>query len=309
MRETLDIVIPVFNEEECINQTISRLLAVREDLNDRLEVSFIFVDDGSKDKTLEILKDYAQKYNIIKVLSFSRNFGHQFAVSAGIDNSNADYVAIIDGDLQDPPELIGQMYEKAKAENLQVVYGQRKKRKKESIFKKVTAYMYYRVFDVLCQTSIPKDTGDFRLISKEVVDALKQMPEKHRFLRGMIPWVGFNSAPIYYDRDERIAGTTHYPLSKMLKLAFDGIMSFTTKPLRFIHFLACFMHLLAFVSLLCAFTLGNALLLITLSIIAVTLFVGGVLLFAIGILGEYIGRIFEELKNRPIYIIKEKINF
>lgn len=305
MRESLDIIIPVYNEEECLEQTISRLLGVRENLFNELDVNFIFVDDGSKDKSFAILKEYAQKYPFIKALSFSRNFGHQFAVSAGLDYAKGDYIAIIDADLQDPPELIKDMYAKTK-EGYQVVYGKRLKRKKESAFKKFTAFAFYRIFDSLCQIKVPTDTGDFRLITREVADAIRNMPEKHRFIRAMVPWVGFNSTPLYYNRDERFAGVTKYPLSKMLKLASDGILSFSTKPIKFIHILAGFLMLLAITIGIIGLFWYNGFLLCLIS--GLILFIGALQLFAIGTIGEYVGRIFEEVKNRPIYIIKEKLN-
>lgn len=305
MRKSLDIIVPVYNEEECIEQTISRLCGVRESLYNELDVNFIFVDDGSRDKSLAILEEYASKYPFIKALSFSRNFGHQFAVSAGLDYSKGDYVAIIDADLQDPPELIKDMYEKTK-EGYQVVYGKRLKRKKETAFKKFTAFAFYRVFDSLCQIKVPTDTGDFRLITREVADALKNMPEKHRFIRAMVPWVGFKSTPIYYNRDERFAGVTKYPLSKMLKLASDGILSFSTKPIKFIHILAGFLMLISVLLLVTGMFWYNAFLLCLLA--GLIFFVGALQLFAIGIVGEYVGRIFEEVKNRPIYIVQKKLN-
>lgn len=305
MRKSLDIIVPVYNEEECIEQTISRLCGVRESLYNELDVNFIFVDDGSRDKSLAILEEYSSKYPFIKALSFSRNFGHQFAVSAGLDYSKGDYVAIIDADLQDPPELIKDMYEKTK-EGYQVVYGKRLKRKKETAFKKFTAFAFYRVFDSLCQIKVPTDTGDFRLITREVADALKNMPEKHRFIRAMVPWVGFKSTPLYYNRDERFAGVTKYPLSKMLKLASDGILSFSTKPIKFIHILAGFLMLISVLLLVTGLFWYNAFLLCLLA--GLIFFVGALQLFAIGIVGEYVGRIFEEVKNRPIYIVQKKLN-
>lgn len=305
MRKSLDIIVPVYNEEECIEQTISRLCGVRESLYNELDVNFIFVDDGSRDKSLAILEEYASKYPFIKALSFSRNFGHQFAVSAGLDYSKGDYVAIIDADLQDPPELVKDMYEKTK-EGYQVVYGKRLKRKKETAFKKFTAFAFYRVFDSLCQIKVPTDTGDFRLITREVADALKNMPEKHRFIRAMVPWVGFKSTPLYYNRDERFAGVTKYPLSKMLKLASDGILSFSTKPIKFIHILAGFLMLISVLLLVTGLFWYNAFLLCLLA--GLIFFVGALQLFAIGIVGEYVGRIFEEVKNRPIYIVQKKLN-
>lgn len=306
MRKILDIVVPVYNEEECISKTIDRLLGVRESLFNELDVNFIFVDDGSKDKSFEILKSYADKTPYIKVLSFSRNFGHQYAVSAGIDFAKGDYIAIIDADLQDPPELIKEMYEKTK-EGYQIVYGKRLKRKKETFFKKFTAFAFYRIFDSLCQIKIPTDTGDFRLITKEVAEALKNMPEKHRFIRAMVPWVGFNSTPIFYNRDERIAGVTKYPLSKMLKLAADGIFSFSNAPIKLIHLIASVLLILALAGFLCGMLWEEGFLLCL--IIGLIFFTSAIQLFAIGIIGEYITKTFEEVKNRPIYIIKDKLNF
>ena len=306
MRKTLDIVVPVYNEEECINQTLERLMAVRESLFTELDVNFIFVNDGSKDKSFDILKDHADKTPFIKVINFSRNFGHQFAVSAGLDFSSGDYVAIIDADLQDPPELIKDMYEKTK-EGFEVVYGKRLKRKKESAFKKLTAFAFYRIFDSLCQIKIPTDTGDFRLVTRDVVEALKSMPEKHRFIRGMVPWVGFNSTPIYYDRDERFAGVTKYPLSRMLKLAFDGIFSFSTQPIKFINTIAATLLVLALISVVIWTMMPHKFLFF--GIASIILFIGALQTFSIAIIGEYIGRIFEEVKNRPNYIIKDKLNF
>ena len=305
MRKSLDIVIPVYNEEDCISQTLDRLLGLRESLFEELDVNFIFVDDGSVDKSVSILKELSDKYPFVKVLSFTRNFGHQFAVCAGLDHSTADYVAIMDADLQDPPELIKDMYEKSK-EGFQIVYGKRLKRKKETVFKKVTAFVYYRLFDILCQTKVPVDTGDFRLITRDVVNAIVNMPEKHKFLRAMIPWVGFKSAPVYYNRDERYAGKTKYSLSKMLKLASDGIFSFSIRPLKFIYSLSVFMSIIAFINLAIAFLFPQGFLFDML--IFSVFFVGALLTFSLAILGEYIGRIFEEVKGRPLYIVKSRFN-
>ncbi len=306
MRKTLDIIVPVYNEEECLSETLKRLINVRESLYTQLDVNFIFVDDGSKDKSFEILKDFSEKYPFVKVVSFSRNFGHQFAVSAGIDYSKGDYAAIIDADLQDPPELIKDMYEKA-TEGYQVVYGKRLKRRKETAFKKFTAFAFYRVFDALCQVKVPTDTGDFRLITREVVEAIQNMPEKHRFLRAMVPWAGFKSTPLFYDRDERFAGTTKYPLSKMLKLAADGILSFSTKPLKLIHILGVILLILSLVIFFFGLFTYPPIFLI-LAVIAAVFLTGAIQLFALGILGEYVGRIYEEAKDRPLYIVKEKLN-
>lgn len=293
---TLDIIVPVFNEEDCLDEILRRLTGVRDSLKASLDVSFLFVNDGSKDKSADILKAFAEKYDYVKVINFARNFGHQIAVTAGINNTNADYVAIIDADLQDPPELIVDMYKKS-LEGYDIVYGKRLKRDKETMFKKLTAFGFYRVLNYMCNLDIPKDTGDFRLITKNVVDVLKNMPEHNRFIRGMVPWVGFTSAPVEFNREERYAGETHYPLKAMLKLATNAIFSFSTKPLVMINYLALFVMLLAIYSFLRLNMLS-----------ATILFVGSIQLVAIGVVGAYIGRIYEEAKARPLYTIKDKFN-
>ena len=293
---TLDIIVPVFNEEDCLGEILRRLTGVRDSLKASLDVSFLFVNDGSKDKSADILKTFAEKFEYVKVINFARNFGHQIAVTAGINNTNADYVAIIDADLQDPPKLIVDMYKKS-LEGYDIVYGKRLKRDKETMFKKLTAFGFYRVLNYMCNLDIPKDTGDFRLITKNVVDVLKNMPEHNRFIRGMVPWVGFKSAPVEFNREERYAGETHYPLKAMLKLATNAIFSFSTKPLVMINYLALFVMLLAIYSFLRLNMLS-----------ATILFVGSIQLIAIGIVGAYIGRIYEEAKARPLYTIKDKFN-
>lgn len=293
---TLDIIVPVFNEEDCLDEILRRLTGVRDSLKASLDVSFLFINDGSKDKSADILKAFAEKFDYVKVINFARNFGHQIAVTAGINNTNADYVAIIDADLQDPPELIVDMYKKS-LEGYDIVYGKRLKRDKETMFKKLTAFGFYRVLNYMCNLDIPKDTGDFRLITKNVVDVLKNMPEHNRFIRGMVPWVGFKSAPVEFNREERYAGETHYPLKAMLKLATNAIFSFSTKPLVMINYLALFVMLLAIYSFLRLNMLS-----------ATILFVGSIQLVAIGVVGAYIGRIYEEAKGRPLYTIKDKFN-
>ena len=293
---TLDIIVPVFNEEDCLDEILRRLNGVKDSFKDILDVSFLFVNDGSRDKSADILKAFSEKYDYVKVINFARNFGHQIAVTAGINNTNADYVAIIDADLQDPPELIVDMYKKS-LEGYDIVYGKRLKRDKETAFKKLTAYGFYRVLNYMCNLDIPKDTGDFRLITKKVVEVLKNMPEHNRFIRGMVPWVGFKSAPVEFNREERYAGETHYPLKAMIKLASNAIFSFSTKPLVMINYLAGLVLLLSIFSFL------------RLNLISATiLFVGSMQLLAIGIVGAYIGRIYEEAKGRPLYTIKDKFN-
>lgn len=300
----LDIIVPVYNEEACINKTIERLLKLKEAFKGKLNINYIFINDGSKDGTAKILEENAKKDKNIKVINFSRNFGHQMALSAGLDYSKGDYIAIIDADLQDPPELIYDMYEKS-LEGYDIVYGKRLKRKKETVFKKLSAWGFYRVLKSMCNLDIPTDTGDFRFITKDVREAFNKMREKHRFVRGMIPWLGFKSAPLPYIRDERIAGETKYPLSKMLKLAFDGIYSFSFKPINFIFILSAVTF---FVSIIIAI-LGFFTEFEEEIIISFVLFlVGSINLLAIGILGQYIGRIYDETRNRPLYIIKNSIN-
>lgn len=293
---TLDIIVPVFNEEDCLDEILRRLNGVKDSFKNILDVSFLFVNDGSRDKSADILKAFSEKYDYVKVINFARNFGHQIAVTAGINNTNADYVAIIDADLQDPPELIVDMYKKS-LEGYDIVYGKRLKRDKETAFKKLTAFGFYRVLNYMCNLDIPKDTGDFRLITKKVVEVLKNMPEHNRFIRGMVPWVGFKSAPVEFNREERYAGETHYPLKAMIKLASNAIFSFSTKPLVMINYLAGLVLLLSIFSFL------------RLNLISATiLFVGSLQLLAIGIVGAYIGRIYEEAKGRPLYTIKDKFN-
>ncbi len=294
--KTLDIIVPVYNEEDCIEETFNRLCNVRNSLKDKLDTYFLFVNDGSRDSSIDILKKLSNENYFVKVIDFSRNFGHQIAVTAGLENTNADYVAIIDADLQDPPELIVDMYNKS-LEGYDIVYGKRLKRENETVFKKVTAFGFYRVLNSLCNLDIPTDTGDFRFITKDVVQALKQMPEHNRFIRGMVPWVGFKSAPIEFNRDERFAGETHYPLKAMLKLAANGIFSFSLVPLKALNWIGIFLFILSLVAL------------IKMNLLSATiLFVASVQLFAMATLGAYIGRIYEEVLKRPLYIVKDKYN-
>jgi glycosyltransferase involved in cell wall biosynthesis len=308
-RERLEIVIPVFNEAECLDELMRRLFALKVSLAE-VEIGFAFVNDGSTDATMSKLADYASRYPFIKVLDFSRNFGHQIAVTAGLDHVDADYVAIIDADLQDPPELIEEMYRKAKT-GIDIVYGKRMTRKGETWFKKLTAGIFYRFISRMCDVDIPEDTGDFRLISRRVLNAVKSMREKHRFLRGMMPWVGFTSEPLLYHRDERHAGETKYPLNKMVKFALDAIFSFSNTPIRVATytgvFIVCFGvvggMVLLYLRLFTEYSVPG----ITAAILMMIL-LGGIQIIMLGIIGEYIGRIFEESKNRPLYLIKSSIN-
>ena len=272
---------------------------------------FIFIDDGSKDLTPVLLQNFVNKENFVKAIFLSRNFGHQIAVTAGLDASKGDAVVIIDADLQDPPEVIHEMileWEKG----YDVVYGKRIDRKGESIFKKLTAKMFYRVLNMLSDVYIPLDTGDFRLISKNVVQNLKQMPEKDRFLRGMISWVGFRQTAIKYHRDKRFAGVSKYPLRKMLRFASDGILSFSTKPLQIsigLGMVSSFLSLLVIFYALFLRIFTNIWVEGWTALMIAVLFIGGIQLLCIGILGNYIGRIYDESKNRPLYLVRQYRGF
>jgi glycosyltransferase involved in cell wall biosynthesis len=310
MQDTLDIIIPVYNEEECITSTYARLKFVQNHLSSEANVNLIFINDGSYDNSPALLFDICKSDESTKLINFSRNFGHQISITAGLDFSEAKYVAIIDADLQDPPELIIEMYTKAK-QGYDIIYGKRIERKGETLFKKITAYLFYSLISKLCSIDIPMHTGDFRLINKKVADALKQMPEKHRFVRGMVPWVGFKSTPVYYNRDERIAGKTKYPFRKMLNFALDAIFSFSTRPLKISSYIGLLM--IIFSLALSVFMLYIKLF-TDLAVEGVTVIVwivaltSGCQIFILGILGEYIARIFEESKRRPLYIIDSTCN-
>lgn len=305
--EKLEFVIPVYNEESCLDALMNRLDALRSNFSE-VDMHVLFVNDGSSDKSREILIGFARNFEYVRLIDLSRNFGHQFALTAGLDHAAADYVCIIDGDLQDPPELTRDMYRIAKEKSLHIVYGKRNSRAGESTFKKLTASLFYKFINVMCQIEIPRDTGDFRLIDRKVLESLKGMKELHRFIRGMVPWVGFKSEPFYYDRDPRHAGETKYTLRKMIRFALDGIFSFSRKPLRLASYLGIIVAILGFVGLgymiylkLFTNTVVEGITVILTSIAII----GGVQLLILGIIGEYIGRIFEQSKNRPLYIIDE----
>jgi len=244
-------------------------------------------------------------------LSFSRNFGHQLAITAGIENAAGDYVAVIDADLQDPPELIPKMYQMAISNGLDVVFGKRRKRAGETIFKKITASFFYRLLNYMCDIDIPRDTGDFRLMSRKVVNDFIRLPEQHRFVRGMIPWLGYKSAPMEYDRDSRRFGETKYPFRKMLGFAANAIFSFSRKPLSLATRVGILFMLLGggfgvymlYLKLFTDIPVAG----ITAIILLIIIF-SGVQIFLVGVLGEYIARIFEEVKNRPLYIVSDKVN-
>lgn len=306
----LDIVIPVFNEEECLPVLVERLLALRQSMEAVAEVRFLFVNDGSKDASSKILSDLAVAYPFMSVLQFSRNFGHQIAITAGVDHALGDYVAIIDADLQDPPELIKDMFLKAE-EGHDIVYAKRLSRKGESWFKRLTAKLFYRLISKMCDVTIPTDTGDFRLISQRVAVELRRIRERHRFVRGLVPWVGFSSAPVLYNRDERFAGETKYPLRKMIAFSKDAIFSFSRTPLKLASFIGwiivAFGVLGAIAMLYIKLNTNLAVPGIT-AIIVTVIILGGIQIIMLGVIGEYVGRIFEESKDRPLYIIADRKN-
>jgi glycosyltransferase involved in cell wall biosynthesis len=273
-----------------------------------LDYEVICVVDGSRDATREKLVAAARIDPHLRVLSLSRNFGHQIAATAGLDAARGDAVVLMDGDLQDPPELIAQFLERYRA-GYDVVYATRRRRSGESRFKILTAAAFYRVVRRLTNVSIPVDTGDFRLMSRRVVDALYQTRERHRFIRGLVSWVGFNQTGVEYDRDARFSGETKYPFSKMLKFAIDGITAFSEIPLRFASYLgfitSTFAFIYAVIVLILKFTGYNEP--GYTSTILTVLFLGGVQLIGIGILGEYVGRIYDEIKARPLYLVAENV--
>ncbi len=306
----ISVVVPMYYEEDVVDECYKRLTNVLKTL-ENYEYEIIFVNDGSKDKTLFLLEQIAKKDENIKILSFSRNFGHQAAVTAGLKEVTGDAVIIIDADLQDPPETICDMI-KLWEQGYEVIYGKRKIRKGESAFKLLTAKMFYKTLNILSDVEIPKDTGDFRLVDRKVVDTINQMPEHNKFLRGLFSWVGYKQTAFEYERKERFAGKTKYPLRKMLKLASDGIIGFSTKPLKMVGFIGILSIIISIAILIYAlisyaFNLNNLSAGWTSIMVTVTFF-AGVQLLSIWVMSEYIGRIYDESKNRPQYIIDKKIN-
>ncbi len=303
------VVVPMYNEEEVVGETYRRLKQVMDGSGVAYEI--IFVNDGSRDKTGEVLGSLCSQDENLKLVDFSRNFGHQIAITAGMDYSEGQCVVVIDGDLQDPPEVILQMIEKWR-EGYDVVYGKRIERKGDTFFKKVTAAVFYRFLKHMTDVQIPVDTGDFRLIDRKVCDSLKLINEKNRYIRGLISWLGFKQIGVEFVREDRFAGVTKYPLKKMLKFAGDAITSFSFKPLKlatYVGFLVsiasfCYLLVIIFQKIFFPETViqGWA------STLAVNLFFNGIVLLMLGIIGAYIGRIFDEARNRPLYIVRELKN-
>ena len=307
MNPTYSIVIPCYNEEDCIQETHRRLTAVMAGMGESYEL--VFVNDGSRDKTPRMLDELAGRDHHVRVVHFARNGGHQVAVSAGLDYAAGDAIVIIDADLQDPPEVIPDMARLWK-EGAQVVYGQRATREGETWFKEWTAKQYYRLLARLAGNAFPRDTGDFRLVDRQVADVVRSMPEHARYLRGMFAWAGFQQVALPYDREKRFAGVTHYPLKKMLRLAANGVLSFSEKPLLWplwagLLFLAVALGLVLKVLLFALLGKANPNtgipLLISLGF--------GLTLSSLGILGAYLARVYEEVKGRPLYVVARTVGF
>lgn len=303
------VIIPLYNEEEVVKECIKRVTAVCEKLDGKYEI--IFVNDGSSDRTEEIVRKACAQNPSLKLINFSRNFGHQIAITAGMDHAFGDAVIVMDADLQDPPEVIPELIEKFH-EGYDVVYAVRSKRKGETFFKKLTSKIFYRFLRYMCSIDIPVDTGDFRLISKKVADVMRTLTEKNRYVRGLVSWVGFKQTAVEYVREERFAGETKYPFKKMLKLSIDGITSFSSKPLTMsknLGYLTAFAGFVYMVIVLIQKFALNRTVQGWASLVVLMLIIGGVQLIMLGVIGEYIARIFDESKNRPLYIIDDKINF
>ncbi len=301
----ISVVVPIYNEEKVVNELYERLKNAVTQLSMNYEL--IFVNDGSKDRSQIELLELSKIDTRVKYINFTRNFGHQIAVTAGLDNCKGKVVVIIDGDLQDPPELIPDMFKKY-GEGYDVVYAKRKERKGESLFKKVTAKLFYRILQKITAINIPLDTGDYRLMNKKVVDYLRQMPEQNKFLRGQIAWLGFKSTEVLFIRDERKHGKTGYSFSKMLHFAMDAITGLSDKPLQFVTRIGFAFSLLSmvisFYALYSHFVLERTITGWT-SLIISSMFIGGIQLISIGIIGEYISRINKNVLKRPMYIIGE----
>lgn len=299
----VSVVIPCFNEQDCLRELHARVAAACEDVVDSREL--VFVDDGSTDDTWNILRELSADDPTIVAVKLSRNHGHQLALTAGLSICTGRRVLILDADLQDPPEALGPMMQ-IMDDGADVVYGQRRKREGESAFKLATASLFYRFINRLSDHQIPPDTGDFRLISRRALDVLNAMPERHRFVRGMVSWIGFRQEPYLYDRQRRFAGKTKYPLRKMLALATDAITSFSTKPLRLAGFMGLLTALLGVALLL--YVLGSWILGLTVSgwasILAAVAILSSIQLFILGLMGTYLGRMYEQTKGRPLFIIE-----
>ncbi|ARI79922.1 glycosyltransferase family 2 protein [Microcystis sp. LEGE 00066] len=300
------LIIPIYNEEETIRELYRRVSDVMDSLDDSVEL--ILINDGSRDRSLNLMRELQERDARVCYISFARNFGHQAAVTAGLNFARGQVIVVLDADLQDPPELIPKMIESWQA-GYHVVYAQRTKRKKESWFKRLTAYVFYRLLRRLADVDIPADTGDFCLMDRQVVDVLNSMPERNRYIRGLRAWIGFRQTAVKFERDPRFAGEVKYTFKKSLALAINSLVSFSKIPLRISTYLGLFSALIALLMALLVLywrlqqpdspVTGLA------TILIAVFFLGSVQLISIGILGEYVGRIYEEVKGRPAYTIAE----
>lgn len=305
----ISVVIPAYNEQDNVRPLYNRLQKTLSQIDEDYEI--IFVDDGSSDHTVEAVVALRQVDSRVKLVSFSRNFGHEMANTAGFRKASGEVVVIIDADLQDPPELILKMYDEY-LKGYDVVYAQRKARKKESVIKKLTSKAFYRVLRFLSDTEIPLDTGDYRLLSRRAVDAFNAMDEKNRFFRGLTHWIGFEVTCVYFDRDERLSGETKYSYFKLLKLAMDAIISFSYKPLKMFSLIGFLSAFIGFVMMIYwivkKILFGNPTNGWT-STITIMLFFFGLLMMQLSLIGEYVARIYEETRRRPMYIVEREEGF
>ncbi len=303
----ISVVAPVFNEQDSLPHFYERVVAVMEGLGEPFEL--VLVNDGSRDNSFTLMRELHVKDPRVRAINFSRNFGHQAAISAGLDHARGDAVVIIDSDLQDPPEVIPEMVERWRS-GAQVVYAQRRQRVGETRFKLLTAALFYRLINRLTTMKLPRDTGDFRLLDRKVANALIQMREHNRFMRGLSVWVGFRQEVVKYDRHERFAGKTNYPLFKMVRLSMDAITGFSYAPLQLatsLGFLFAGLSLIGIVLAIIARIVGGAIVGQGTTLIVV-LFLGGIQLIFLGVIGEYLSRIYDEVRNRPLYIISETLD-
>jgi dolichol-phosphate mannosyltransferase len=306
----ISVIVPCYNEAQVILETNRQLVAALEKIA-QADFEIVYVDDGSSDTTPEILRAIQAADQHARVVRLSRNFGHQLAVSAGLEHAAGDAVVVIDADLQDPPEVIPEMVARWR-DGYHVVYGMRTDRPGETAFKLWTAKLFYRLINRLSKVQIPLDVGDFRLLDRQVVDVLLSMPERDRFLRGMVSWIGFRQVAVMYARAARRAGESKYPLLKMLRFAADGVMSFSLTPLRVALWVGFFSIAMAFAGILYALIIRlytNDWVRGWTSIFTAVLFIGGAQLVTLGIIGEYIGRIYAEVKRRPLYVVQERLGF
>ena len=309
-RPRYSIVAPCYNEEAGLHELYKRVSEVMDSTGEPWEL--VLINDGSRDRTRDIMRQMHDSDARVKIVDFARNFGHQLAATAGLDHATGEAVIIIDADLQDPPQVIPDMIQKWK-EGFEVVYAVRTQRKGESWFKEFTAKAFYRLVYRITEVDIPLDTGDFRLMDRKVVNAMNQLRERHRFIRGMTSWVGFRQTGVHYVREERFAGETHYPFRKMFKFALDAITGFSYLPLQMATYLgfiiAALSALAAILVIVARLFIGAAPFHGQATTLVFVLFIGGVQLITLGIIGEYLGRIYDEVKGRPLYIVREAIGF